>query len=383
MAYIVDGNLYVQNGSNPPQQLTDSGEDFYPMLSDDGEKIVFYRGRNNENNSIFSINADGSHIQEIITKGWLDTFGVGAKAGPLAFIPNTHQFLFNTYFCPEGPQNIDKKCPVGLFLADTDTGKIKPIMQPKTGSHLLWDGNSRLGGNFSISPDGKLVSVAYAGQIDILNMDGETVHRNIINYVRSVPIEFYPRVYWLSNSKDLIIALPIEAQYYMGTPPQYIVWRYALDKKTATQISLDPPPIWAYMYTNDVLSVSPNREWAFYLADGYELYKGNLLNGSTELIKPYWYFLPTQWNSDNMRLESFLGSVDAPPSIPPGFFLGWIDAKHFIYIPDSVERRGQVNVQFLVGEIDGGTVLSYESNVFIPNIAPYSESFIFTILENK
>lgn len=210
--------------------------------------------------------------------------------------------FFNAYLCSEGPQNIDSKCVVGLFLADTDTGEIKPIMQPKMGSHLPWSGNSRWGGNFSISPDGKLVSVAYAGQIDIVDMDGKTVHRNIINYVRSVPIEFYPRVYWLSNSNDLIIALPIETQYYMGAPPQYIVWRYALDKKTATQISLDPLPIWAYMYANDVLSVSPNREWALYLADGYELYKGNLLDGSTELIKPHWYFLPTQWSSDNMRL---------------------------------------------------------------------------------
>jgi hypothetical protein len=384
MAYIVDGNLYVQNGSNPPTQLSDNGKDIYPIFSDDGEKIVFYRGRTNENNSIFSINADGSHIQEIITKDWLDTFGVDAKAGHLAFIPNTHQLLFNTYFCPEGPQNIDKKCPVGLFLADTDTGEIKTIMQPETGSHLPWDGNSRWGGNFSISPDGKLVSVAYAGQIDILDMDGKTVHRNIINYVRSVPIEFYPRVYWLSNSNNLIIALPIEAQYYMNASPQYIIWRYALDKKTATQISLDPLPTWAHMESNDVLSVSPNREWALYFADGYKLYKGNLLDGSAELLMPYGYFLPTRWSSDNMRLEDFLGSIDAPPTIPPGSFLGWIDAKRFIYFLDSACKNND-DIQIFVGEINGETVLSYESNVFIPNpkLAPCIESFVFTIWEDK
>jgi Tol biopolymer transport system component len=80
MAYIVDGNLYVQDGNNSPKQLSNSGEDIYPMFSDDGENIVFYRGKIQNNNSIFSINADGSRKQEIITKDWLDTLGKGTKA---------------------------------------------------------------------------------------------------------------------------------------------------------------------------------------------------------------------------------------------------------------------------------------------------------------
>jgi hypothetical protein len=44
MAYIVDGNLYLQDSGNEPIQLTDSGEDHTPIFSDDGEKIVFFRG---------------------------------------------------------------------------------------------------------------------------------------------------------------------------------------------------------------------------------------------------------------------------------------------------------------------------------------------------
>ena len=85
-----------------------------------------------------------------------------------------------------------------------------------------------------------------------------------------------------------------------------------------------------------------------------------------------------------MRLESFLGSIDAPPSIPPGYFLGWIDAKRFIYFLDSACKNND-DIQIFVGEIDGDIVLSYESNVFIPNpnIAPCIESFVFNIWENK
>ena len=42
MAYSIDGNLYFQDGSNQPLQLTNSGEDWHLVFfSDDGEKIFF------------------------------------------------------------------------------------------------------------------------------------------------------------------------------------------------------------------------------------------------------------------------------------------------------------------------------------------------------
>ena len=42
MAYTIDGNLYLQDGTNPPIQLTnDERRDHTPVFSDDGEKIVF------------------------------------------------------------------------------------------------------------------------------------------------------------------------------------------------------------------------------------------------------------------------------------------------------------------------------------------------------
>lgn len=382
MAYIVDGNLYIQNGSNPPTQLTDNRQDIYPMFSDDGEKIVFYRGRNNENNSIFSINADGSHIQEIITKGWLDTLGVGTKAGHLAFIPNTHQFLFNTYLCPDN-DDMYSGCTVGLFLADTNTGKLKEIVKPALGGRLLLDGDSRWGGNFSISPDGNLLSIAHAGQIDILSMDGKVIHHNIMEYPPGMPIELYPRVYWFPDSSGFITALPAEKEYYfwvMSGNPAYTIWRYTFDKNIATQIPLDPTLLWIRMDSNDVVSVSPNREWVVYFANDCQLYKGNLLDGSTELLLPCKYHLEIQWNLDNMHFasgaypeESIFGSIDSPLGYPPGYFLGWIDAKRFLYFPASA--RSKENIQLLVGEIDGEIILSYESNVFIPNKAPYPPIF--------
>lgn len=392
MAYIVDGNLYVQDGSLSPKKLSEGGEDWYPLFSDDGEKIIFYRGEKiDNNNSIFSVNIDGSQMQEIITTAWLDTLGAGTKAGHLAFVPNMHQIIFNTYLCPHN-EDLSSGCTVGLFLTDTDTGKLKEIVKPTLGGRLPLDGDSRWEGNFSISTDGKYLSVAHAGQIDILSIDGKAIHRNIMEYLPGMPVELYPRVYWFADSSGLIAALPAEKEYkfWMNSgDPAYTIWRFTFDGNVATQIPLDPPLSWAHMESNDIISISPNREWVIYFTEDYKLYKGNLLNGNTNLLLPYRYFLPMLWSSDNTHFANLenpegniLGSVNAPLGYPPGLFLGWIDAKRFIYFPPSAYMNKD-DIPVLVGEYDGETLSSYETKVFVPNVAPYSYSFAFTVLESK
>lgn len=383
MAYMVDGNLYVQNGSSSPKQLSNSGEDISPMFSDVGEKIVFYRGKIHDNNSIFSVNADGSQMQEIITTAWLDTLGAGTKAGHLAFVPNTHLMIFNTYLCPDN-DDLSSGCTVGLFLVDTDTGKLKEIVKPTLGGRLPIGGDALWIRNFSISPDGKSLSIAHAGQIDIFDINGKVIHHSIMTYSPGMPFELYPRVYWFPDSSGLIVALPAETEYVgplWGGDPDYTIWRYIFDGNIATQIPLEPTPTWIHMLeSNDVLSVSPNREWVIYFANDCKLYKGNLLDGSTELLIPCWYFLPMQWSSDNKHFgsgsnpQAIIGSVDKPLGLLPGYFIDWIDAKRFIYFSSFAE-----NTQILVGEINQGILLSYKSNVTVP-----PKSYVtFTLINNK
>ena len=382
MTYIVDGNLYVQDGSNSPKRLSNSREDIYPVffVSDDGKKIVFYHDKMKDDD-VFSINSDGSHEQELITKDWLTTLGTGTKTGQLVFVPNTHQMLFNTYLCPK---DLSSGCTVGLFLANTDTGEIKEIMPPDFGGDLLGYGN------FSVSADGKFMSVAHAGQIDILNIDGKAVHPSVMKYTRSIPLELYPRVFWLSDSSGLIMALPDETDnrgaWYSGFPA-YTVWRYTFDDNVATQIPLDPPPTWVSMECNDVMSVSPNGDWGVYFTEEYQVYRGNLVNGSTQLYLPHTDCSPAHWSSDSVHFiyggltgKPVLGSVDAPSGSIPVFFFGWIDSKRFIHIPYSSYPIKE-NIQILVGEIGGKTLLTYESNVYVPDIYPYS--FTFTILDGR
>lgn len=96
MVYVEDGNIFVRNGFNPPIQLTVSGIDQNPIISDDGEKIAFYRGDGFD--TVFTINADGSQEQATI-KSELPPILAQGKLNALTFVPDTHLLLFNTFLC--------------------------------------------------------------------------------------------------------------------------------------------------------------------------------------------------------------------------------------------------------------------------------------------
>lgn len=383
MAYIADGNLYVQDGNNTPKKLSNTGNDIPHMFSNDGEIIVLYDWH--DDNSVFSVKADGSQKQEIITKTWLDTLGDETKAGRLTFIPNTYQALFNTYLCPEYDPSLgsDRGCTVGLFLVDTDTGEIKEIIAPTLRGTLPFNGDARWLNDFSISPNGKFLAVSRLGHIDIFDMNGEMIHTNVIEYLPGMPCELYAKVYWFPDSSGMIVALPIEDEYvgpgYSGAP-KYSIWRYTFDESAATQIPLDPAPVWMNILSNDVISISPNRERAIYFTNDSKLYSANLLNGNTELLTPVTLsFLPHQWSLDSAYFSdteishrSVIGSASIDSALNYIFYLksyfkGWIGERRFIYFHSlaSVDVMDTMDTHVFVGEINNDTLLSYESNITI------------------
>ena len=234
MAYVIDGNLYLQDGSNLPIQLTYNGEDQEPLISDDGKKIVFFRGKSADH--VYVINADGSQEQLLITNSLLNERGLRYDEASeirtfrsLAFVPGTHILLFNAYQID--PHDLELKYKnhvyaIGLFLVDIDSGKIRQLLAPG------------LGGSFKISPDGNLLSVITSGHIDIFGIDGQVIRRNLVTYTPSKPIELFPVFYWLPDSTGLIVSLLVESQYDIGDMPTYAIWRYPLDGNMAIQIPL-------------------------------------------------------------------------------------------------------------------------------------------------
>jgi len=340
MAYVIDGNLYYQNGGNPPLQLTDSGEDRRPIsFSEDGKRVFFTRGPQ----EIYSIDVDGSQEQALVTTDLLLTMVANydkstTPCNPI-LVPHTQLLLFNTCYhsIESTPLNHDD-----LFIADADNNLVRLILPEK-------------GGYSYVSPNGRMIAVDRQNSIDILGIDGRILYSKIVTYPRSEQISTAGRVYWASDSKELILLLPSKTFVDTFPPPTYTVWRYSLDTHTSVQIQLDPTPtmlgeIW----------VSPDGNWITYFVHNEGMFLGNLQDGSTQA---YHFGSPHEWSPDSMHFiydadpldaDLSLASINAPPVfIGKGGFIGWLDASRYLYIDNTygyaIGEIGKEPIAILVG----------------------------------
>jgi hypothetical protein len=372
--YSLDGNLYVQDNNNLPKQLTNSGkEDIRPRFSEDGQKIIFSRrefGDYQGTGELYSINVDGSQEQALITKTWLDSLGteiIGLLSS--AYIPGTHKFLFDTSICLEKQEH--KNCTIALYLLDTDTGEIIEFMKPRQVSNLLYY-------FYTISPNGKMVLVASTGHIDIYNITGDIIYPSIMNYMISTPDELVPMLNWLPDSSGLVAALPKNIHVGWAYPFDfdYEVWSYKLGEQAA-RIPLDGQQPISVSQCGDSASLSPDGTLLFYSRDP-EVYIGHLRDGHTQLVGTgcssvgYWSPDSRYFIYEDKNLAYFIGSVDGSLPIPISKpdFIGWIDANHYAYrsLSSDLKERNKI----LIGEINGESVLTYETEIFLPeNMGTY------------
>lgn len=329
MAYIIDGNLYVQDSGKQPVQLTHVGKDWRPIFSNNGETILFFRGR--IPHELFSINALGGHEQALVTHNKLIAFNLGYSEATaiqnLAFVPDTNFLLFNTGEVDlRHPQTGPFRSNEDLFLIDTSTNEIKVLLSPGKG------------GNFRISPDENLVAVQAKGHIDIVAIDGQIIRRNLVTYTPTHPYDLKPNFFWNSDSTELIVSLPAREIYDLSGPEAYTIWRYAIDGSTKKRLLFEPPAL-------DDCCVSPDGNWFLYSYYYYPgktsdeipngLYLGNLHDSSTQLYDPY--YLSYSWSIDSEHFiygdnELFLGSINGKSEfIDKGRFLGWLDDHRYLY----------------------------------------------------
>ncbi len=371
-AFIVDGNLYIQNGDGESLQLTHSKADRDPFFSDDGKKIVFHRWTDN---SFYSIDADGSNEQKIFNVPSLAVQD-HAEIKALTFIKNTHILLFNIYIC--GPRALYNAgdCFVSTYSVDADSGKTEEIGQRVSG--IGFDN-----GNFQISPNQKYLSIAGSGHINIFSFSAghfKLAYFGALTYRITRPDEFLPYQYWLPDSSGLIAIVSADQYNEPGTPPQvYAVWRYTLVNNKAVRLALDPLPQRIHG-TSCNFSVSPDRDWIFYASDKYsgddiKVYLGNLKTGQAQEYK--WgggcggadTLYSLKWSPDSKRFASsssfrdVIGSVNGlSPISVGGNFEGWIDSTHYYYstIVDTVST-----IKNYIAEIGGPSIL-----VLIPTPTP-------------
>jgi Tol biopolymer transport system component len=374
MVYVVEGNLYLQNESNPPRQLTDSGEDGYPILSDDGEKIMFFRG--DMPRDLYVINAEGSQEQALVTNEVLVGLGYGelTEVHDHSWVPDTHRLLFNTLQLnaedvKSGDPNSRNLAKVNrdLLLVDADTGEIQSLVPPGKG------------GRFWVSPDGSRVAIVKQGEVLAITIDGQVVHQGRVPFAPGLSDIIWD-VFWTPDAANLILLVPTQESLNDEMwPPTYTVWRYPLDESPPIQVPLDPPPM-------DIASVSPDGNWIIYsyypegrLSRQAPLYVGNLRQGHAELYAPDAAIL--HWSPDSTHFvygygQLFLGTVEGPPTlIDEGRFLGWVDAGRYLYFYTS-------NGAIMMGEL-GGRIVSISTGVPRNSLLSGPNWFTFILMDRR
>ena len=382
MAYIADGNLYVQDSGEQPVQLTDSGEDHTPIFSDDGEKIVFLRG--DLPYEVYSINADGSQEQALVSRSRLIVLGLGydvfTEPRTLAFIPGTHQLLFNThqlnplYIETKSIEYQNAKPNEDILFLDTDSTEIKELLDPGQG------------GLFQVSPNGKLVAIQARDHVKVIKQDGTVFYPNLTTYPTSWLYLSEPDIYWTQDSNKLNIVLPIATGSALDTsgPEPRTIWQFLMNSKSAIEINFSPPPMSYYF------SISPDGNWIVYnftdaakktnevAASG--IYIGNLRDGDSRLINsekindlPYsfvWNTGSTHFIFSDGQYHLFLGDINGEITQPAtGLFLGWIDDNRYVFLNGGV-AMGEI------GKEENVRVIQLPSGI-IPN------DFTFVFLAPK
>lgn len=325
IVFSKNGNLYFQDGNNPPARLTHVGEKIgSPKISDDNQKIVFLR----EDGSVYSINIDGTQEQIVIPGNWVDSFETGTQKKILDFVPGTHLLFFRTILC--GSQDFHSLCSSSIFVADTDTGRIKKLAD----LGLSFQQNETPG-NIVVSPDGRMVAVGTIDGIDIFTLDGNIIRRDIKPYTPNRASTVFPSLFWLPDSSELILAIP-DTIYENHSYDSFVgntLWRYTIDDSVAVQIYLDSPiPGGTRQF-----DISPDGNWSAYggiSAGEPTVYIGNLTDGHRisygKDLQPSFSWGPDSKYFIYSSTNSILGSLGAPP-----LFLGncrfqkWINADHF------------------------------------------------------
>jgi Tol biopolymer transport system component len=340
MAYVIDGNLYLQNGSRPPLQLTNSGQDWRPLFfSENGEKLYFIRGV--VPFALYSINVDGKQERALVTNTLLLNLGGEYDESTTICNPtivvNSQLVLFNTCVYPDPDNSYVVSGNRDLLSVDTETGEIKRLLSPGQA------------GPFYVSPDGKHVAIDTRGQIDVIDMNGKIVRSGLLTYSPSEPILLVPHIFWTQDAAALTLLLPVPTFYdTSGGAPPYTIWHYRFDNDTAVQVQLDPIP-----KSHNIAQVSPDGKWILYENDEQNSYiLGNLREGRAKVYESRPPVYRYEWSPDSTHFlyeigdTLYLGSVITTPTlIGDSDLIGWVDADQYLYYDHADNSIKMRNVE--------------------------------------
>ena len=216
--------LWVE-GQGEATPLTNAGGVGDVKISGDGEIVAFTRG-----DGLWMVRSDGTGERQLVGA---DEFAAleprelpDGPELPVAlnrfdWIPGTHILAFNTRLRLE----IGLVLNDDLHLVDADTLERTALFPPGEG------------GEFTTSPDGRLVAIVTRGSISLANSDGSN-RREVFTYTPVAThseAPYYAQPVWVAGSSVLRVAIP-PADPFVEPPPPTSIWDIPTDGTPARLI---------------------------------------------------------------------------------------------------------------------------------------------------
>lgn len=337
VVYIDAGNVWLLDGDHPAHQLTNGGDAYRALISDDGLRIVYLRRHPQDSHpgEIRAVGRNGQDDRSLLSPAQFDGLYplksfIHNDLSSIAFVPGTHTLMLNTQGIAEGP-GLSKYND--LLTLDADSGALQTLFAPGEG------------GDFTISPNGAMVAIVRPDSISLANSDGTGMRSAIIRYTPVTTYseyQYYAQPVWSLDSATLGVAIPSSDP--LAANPSGTVWTVPAQGGQPKQMS----PLsgdFFFIQSGTSPSLSPSMTWVAYLkGDGSSSPPDLHLvhpDGSGDVVIPGVNARWKGWspNSDRFAYAAggppslFLGELGSPPEqIGPGTDWRWLGDDTFLYL---------------------------------------------------
>jgi hypothetical protein len=204
VTYTKGGSIWFWDAAAPPKQLTSSGQDSAPRISDDGLVIAFVR-----NGELWAVDTDGGNERVLASASALSALQPGSSIPVLPrqfdFAPYSHDVYLNIAIIgdPYVPE-------YNLARVNADSPSLQALLNADQG-----------GGQFVFSPDGTKVALPRNDKINVVNADG-TGLKTVFTFPRVAyrhgdgPATYIPDIAWLPDGSGFKTVIPPQDQ--LGNP---------------------------------------------------------------------------------------------------------------------------------------------------------------------
>jgi hypothetical protein len=232
IAYVQDGDLWIQDEGKEPVLLIKSGDVINAYLSDDGLVIAYTRAAGETKNdlprrvNLWRIRVDTGEVKQLLSAEQFSKMddnpnALGILPSGIAFRPYTHLLFFQVYPIIEGLTGYTSS---GVWRVDADTGRYDQFLKQ--------------GMAYSFAPDGTTLALMELGEISLYHADGTALAKNLVPGYNGLGMgEYYAfPVAWARDNASLAIIVPADPADVFSPKATFTVWRILIENGQATQL---------------------------------------------------------------------------------------------------------------------------------------------------